>query len=127
MKRIALLLVVLAGTLGADLVASPPAAAHPLGNFTVNHFAGVEVAGDTVYVRFALDLAEIPTFQEGSSVRKTGYAAALAKQLVLEVDGKRVPLTVVAHRTSQRPGAGGGSPVDRVEPLRLQPARPGAL
>jgi nickel/cobalt exporter len=81
--------------------------AHPLGNFTVNHYAGVEIAGDTVYIRFALDLAEIPTFQEGASVHRAGYAASLAKQLELRVDGKRLPLTVVAHRTSERPGAGG--------------------
>ena len=107
MKRIALLVAVLGVALGAVLVSPPTASAHPLGNFTVNHFAAVDLAGDAVYVRFALDLAEIPTFQEGSSVPKAGYAAALAKQLVLEVDGKRVPLTVVAHRTSQRPGAGG--------------------
>lgn len=83
------------------------ASAHPLGNFTVNHFAGVELAGDRVYVRFALDLAEIPTFQEGAAVREPGYAATAANRLELTVDGRRVPLTVIAHRTSQRPGAGG--------------------
>jgi len=107
MKRLALLFAVLAVTLGAILVGPPSASAHPLGNFTVNHFAGVELAGDAVYVRFALDLAEIPTFQEGASVRRPGYAALLARKLELKIDGKRVPLTVVAHRTSQRPGAGG--------------------
>jgi len=107
MKRSALLLAALLVVIGATLVASPTASAHPLGNFTVNHFAGVDLAGDTVYVRFALDLAEIPTFQEGADVRRPGYAASLAKGLELTVDGKRVPLIVVAHRTSERPGAGG--------------------
>ena len=83
------------------------ASAHPLGNFTVNHFAAVDLAGNGVYVRYALDLAEIPTFQEGAEVRQPGYAAILARSLELRVDGKRVPLTVLSHRTSERPGAGG--------------------
>ncbi len=106
MRRLALFVAVAVAATCA-LLAPASASAHPLGNFTVNHFAGVDLAGDTVYVRFALDLAEIPTFQEGANVRRPGYAASLAKQLELTVDGKRVPLTVVAHRTSERPGAGG--------------------
>ncbi|WP_411276714.1 nickel/cobalt transporter [Gaiella sp.] len=106
MRRVALLVVVAVAATCA-LLAPAPASAHPLGNFTVNHFAGIDLAGDTVYVRFALDLAEIPTFQEGASVRRPGYAASLAKQLDLTVDGKQVPLIVVAHRTAERPGAGG--------------------
>jgi len=107
MKRSVVLFASLLVAVGAILVSSPTASAHPLGNFTVNHFAGVDLAGDSVYVRFALDLAEIPTFQEGAEVRRPGYAASLARQLELKIDGKRVPLTVVAHRTSERPGAGG--------------------
>ena len=107
MRRSALLLGAILVAVGAILVASPAASAHPLGNFTVNHFAGIDLAGDRVYVRFALDLAEIPTFQEGAKIRRPGYAASLAKQLDLTIDGRRVPLAVVAHRTSERPGAGG--------------------
>ena len=41
--------------------------AHPLGNFTVNRYAEILLSGDRVYVTYALDLAEIPTFQEGDS------------------------------------------------------------
>ncbi len=105
-RSLVVLLVALVGAITA--LGSPGSAdAHPLGNFTVNHFAGIDLAGDTVYVRFALDLAEIPTFQEGAAVRRPGYAAALAKDLELTIDGRRVPLTVVAHRTSDRAGAGG--------------------
>lgn len=89
-------------------LASPrAAAAHPLGNFTVNHYAGIELAGDTAYVRFVLDLAEIPAFQEGARVRRSGYANEVAERLELRLDGVRVPLEVVAHRTSTAPGAGG--------------------
>ncbi len=39
------------------------AQAHPLGNFTINRFARVEVAGHRLYVRYVLDMAEIPTYQ----------------------------------------------------------------
>ena len=45
-------------------VAPRPAAAHPLGNFTVNHYARITVRGDAVQIRYVLDLAEIPSVQE---------------------------------------------------------------
>ena len=87
------------------LVVPSGASAHPLGNFTVNHFAAVDLAGNTVYVRYALDLAEIPTFQKGAEVRRPGYAALLARELELRVDGVRVPLVALstAHRSDRAP------------------------
>ena len=42
----------------------PRADAHPLGNFTINHYAGVHVATDGVGIDYVLDMAEIPAFQE---------------------------------------------------------------
>lgn len=42
----------------------PNANAHPLGNFTINHYAGVQVARDGVEIDYVLDMAEIPAFQE---------------------------------------------------------------
>ncbi len=98
----------------AVLLAVPAtASAHPLGNFTVNRYAGIEIAGSEIYVRYALDLAEIPTYQLGAEVRKPGYATRLARQLELTLDGRPVPLRVVERRVSLRPGAGG------LETLRL--------
>jgi hypothetical protein len=38
--------------------------AHPLGNFTINHYSRIELAAEQVILRYALDMAEIPTFQE---------------------------------------------------------------
>jgi nickel/cobalt exporter len=108
MRRLAVLVVAAAG-----LALPALAEAHPLGNFTVNRHAGIEVAGSGVYVRYALDLAEIPTVQLGTEVRTPGYAATLARDLVLTLDGRRVPLRVVARRVASRPGAGG------LETLRL--------
>ena len=112
-RRIAIALVTLCGALAASLSATPPAGAHPLGNFTINRYAGIEVAGSEVYVRYALDVAEIPTYQLGAEIRRPGYPAHLAERLALTLDGRRVPLEVVAHRTATRPGAGG------LETLRL--------
>lgn len=89
------------------LLAPATASAHPLGNFTVNRYAGIEIAGSEVYVRYALDLAEIPTYQLGAELRKPGYANRLARKLELTLDGRPVPLRVVEHRITTRPGAGG--------------------
>ena len=58
-------------------------------------------------MRYALDLAEIPSYQLGASVRRPGYAARLARRLELSLGGRRVPLRVVAQRVSSRAGAGG--------------------
>jgi hypothetical protein len=91
---------------GAALVRPGGVDAHPLGNFTVNHYAGIELAGSRIYMRFVLDLAEIPTYQEGGHVRSPAYAAGVARELELRVDGTRARLVPVAHRVSSRPGAG---------------------
>ena len=81
--------------------------AHPLGNFTVNHYAEILVSGDRVYVTYALDLAEIPTFQEGEAVRAPEFARRLADDLVLEIDGRRTRLMPVEHEITPIEGAGG--------------------
>ncbi len=62
MKRLSKRLLLVA-TLCYLLVPVATASAHPLGNFTINRFARVEVAGDQLYVRYVVDMAEIPTLQ----------------------------------------------------------------
>ena len=104
----------------AALVLPAGASAHPLGNFTVNHFAGIELAGNRMYVHLVLDLAEIPTFQTGDRVRAPGYAAALARELELRLDGARVSLRPVAHRLDTGKGAG-GLPTLRFEAVYAAP------
>jgi nickel/cobalt exporter len=100
-KRLVLLLVGLAA-----LVLPVAASAHPLGNFTVNRFSRVEVAGPRVYVHYVLDLAEIPTFQAGK-VDARGYARRIARGVRLTVHGRRVQLVPVETSLVQPPGAGG--------------------
>lgn len=95
----------------AALLIPGRAAAHPLGNFTVNHFAGIEVAGDAVYVHYVLDLAEVPTFQDGELVTKPAFARRVARDLELIIDGRRATLAVVDSRVERQPGAGGLSTI----------------
>ena len=80
------------------------AAAHPLGNFTINRHATVELSGDRIFVHYALDLAEIPTFQLGDRVRGAGFAADAGGRLQLLVDGRRAPLRLLEQRVSAATG-----------------------
>jgi nickel/cobalt exporter len=91
----------------AALCAPVAAFAHPLGNFTVNRYAEIELSGNRVYVHYAVDLAEIPTIQEGPRFRRPGIAGGLAQKLDLRIDGRRRPLHTLETRLTTRPGAGG--------------------
>jgi nickel/cobalt exporter len=82
------------------------ASAHPLGNFTVNRFSRVELAGPRVYVLYVLDLAEIPTFQAGR-IDAQRYAVRLAHGAELTVNGRRVQLTPIETALAHPAGAGG--------------------
>ena len=106
---------VLAGPAGA-------ASAHPLGNFTVNAYSGILVRPRSLEVRYVLDLAEIPTFQERSEIDAdrdgaaevhersawaAGRAEAIRGGLSLLVDGERVPLVLEESRMALLPGQAG--------------------
>jgi nickel/cobalt exporter len=103
------------GALAAALLAPAAAQAHPLGNFTVNRFARVEVAGHRLYVRYVLDLAEIPTYQARQhGVDPDAYARRIAAGLHVTLDGRAAALTPVAHALAFPRGVGG------LHTLRLQ-------
>jgi nickel/cobalt exporter len=101
MKRLALMTAVL-GALALPALA----AAHPLGNFTINRFSRVEVSGPRVYVRYVLDLAEIPTFQAGH-IDAQAYAARIAGNARLELDGRPAALVPLRTALAHPLGAGG--------------------
>src|SRR5438552_5950949 len=93
MNRLAVLLVV-----AAALLAPAAASAHPLGNFTINRFSRVQVAGHTLYVRYVLDLAEIPAYQaRQQGVDPGAYARRIASNLHVSVGGRAVRLVPVTH------------------------------
>ena len=98
--------VILLCAAAAALVLPVAAAAHPLGNFTVNRFSRVEVAGPRVYVHYVLDLAEIPTFQAGKVDART-YARRIAQGARLTVNGRPAPLLPVETALTHPAGAGG--------------------
>ncbi len=119
MKRIVLFLAVAAAT----LIAPAAASAHPLGNFTINRFSRVEASGHRLYVRYVLDMAEIPTYQAGR-IDARAYARRLAGDVRLQVEGRRVQLTplgtVLAH-----PRGTAGLHTTRLEVILAGPALSG--
>jgi nickel/cobalt exporter len=56
----------------AALLLPGVASAHPLGNFTINHYNGIRVSTDAVLVDHVLDMAEIPTFSERNAMDTDG-------------------------------------------------------
>ena len=115
MRRLAMLGLAAVLALGVT-----PAGAHPLGNFSISHYAALEVGSTDVNVRYVIDMAEIPTFQatqETGLVAEEGHpsaarwaaakAEALARGLRLEVGERRLTLSVVSHEMIFPPGAGG--------------------
>jgi ABC-type nickel/cobalt efflux system permease component RcnA len=92
MKRLLLLVTLL------FLLAPAGAFAHPLGNFTVNRFARVEIAGDRLYVRYVVDMAEIPTLQR---------VPLRVGALRVSIDGHPVPLRIVRAALAHPQGAAG--------------------
>jgi ABC-type nickel/cobalt efflux system permease component RcnA len=111
---------VVAGTL-ASLVLPAGAAAHPLGNFTINHYAGIVVGPGEIRIDFVIDQAEIPTFEErrrfdddGDGELSDAEIAAAEEQecgdltgaLYLAVDRAEVPLQVAGTGLTFPLGAG---------------------
>jgi nickel/cobalt exporter len=82
------------------------AAAHPLGNFTINRFSRIEVSGPRLYVRYVLDMAEIPTYQAGRIDQRT-YAQRIAANAHLSVDGRQVALVPLRSALAHPRGAAG--------------------
>lgn len=104
-------------------VARPSATdAHPLGNFTVNRYSRLELYSDAIRIRYVLDMAEIPTFQEMDAIDRDGdgrvsdaekerYAEQKADEVLrslhLSVDGSPVALDVLSHELAFPQGQGG--------------------
>jgi nickel/cobalt transporter (NicO) family protein len=119
----------LLGALAALAVLTGPAAAgaHPLGNFSINHLTQVSVSRDRIDLRYILDQAEIPTFQERDRSDAAVLAAKRAevqRHLTLTADGRPIGLAVTGAALAHPPGQG-GLPLTRVE-LSLRAAVRGA-
>jgi ABC-type nickel/cobalt efflux system permease component RcnA len=111
----------------AALALAAPASAHPLGNFTINHYSGLRVAPTAVTVDHVMDYAEIPTFSERRTMDTDGdgqvsdaeahqYALGMCNQLAtnldLEVGGSRAALNLTQVGISFPMGQ--GNPTERL-------------
>ena len=111
----------LLGAAGA-LVTLPanPASAHPLGNFSVNHYDGLRLFPDRVENLAIVDSAEIPTLQDRptldtdgngdvSTAEQRSHATAACDRLSSDVtiarDGQSLRWTVTAADFTYHPGA----------------------
>ena len=102
------------------LIVPNSATAHPLGNFSISHYSGIRVSKDAIELRYMIDMAEIPTFQE---IQESGIepkagdpsleaylarkAEILRDGLALEVNGKPLVLRAESREIIFPPGAGG--------------------
>lgn len=115
-RRLIVLAFVLAG------LPAVAATAHPLGNFTVNHFARIEAGRDRVRIHYVVDMAEIPAFQQlqvidldrdgvRSASETDSYLMKSVSEytggLSVELDGKRQQLRIESPTISTPAGAGG--------------------
>ena len=46
------------------IVCSSTSFAHPMGNFSINHYSKIKIDQKSIEIRYLIDMAEIPTFQE---------------------------------------------------------------
>jgi nickel/cobalt exporter len=135
MRRPLRLALLLSGVVAAVLSSPASAIAHPLGNFTVNRYAGIELAPGQVRIEYVLDMAEIPTVQVRPAIdtdadgtitdsERSGWAArtglGLLANLTLTVDGRAVALDVVSS-SMRRSRDLSGTPASSRSPTRTSP------
>jgi nickel/cobalt transporter (NicO) family protein len=111
-------------------LSATPAAAHPLGNFTLNHLSQVRISERNVEVRYILDQAEIPTFRDVQRYDRDGDGriagserapllerklAEIRSGLELTADGERAPLAGPRDVRLGYPPGQGGLQVTRLE------------
>jgi len=109
-------------TLFVSLALVPSAFAHPLGNFTINQYAGINVSRERVMLDYVVDMAEIPAFQEiavfdangdglADSSEAAGYhaqkCASLQPHMNLLINIKASALTLRSSAVEFPVGVGG--------------------
>jgi len=102
------------------LLVSASAFAHPMGNFSVNHYGKIQVGQTSVDILYLVDIAEIPTYQQmrqfsittrphdpGAVRYLDGQETELKEGLTLEIDGQSVALATISRQVAFADGAGG--------------------
>ena len=93
--------------------------AHPMGNFSISHYSGISIGRDYLEVRYLIDMAEIPTFQEmqqfeiaarPDDTRLPAFLSAKARAFVqglhVTLNGRELPLRLVSQDVIFPTGAG---------------------
>jgi ABC-type nickel/cobalt efflux system permease component RcnA len=134
MKRIAL---AAAAIIGAVMLwPASPAAAHPLGNYSINQYVGLALRPDAVDATVVVDRAELPTLQERAAVDTDGDGSVSAAEsathagpacgevaaaISLRVRGKRATWRVTESGHALAQGSG-GLPTSRLTCALTAPA-----
>ncbi|MEA2573779.1 MAG: nickel/cobalt transporter (NicO) family protein, partial [Chloroflexia bacterium] len=102
-----------------SVLAPRPAAAHPMGNFSINRYSRITVGVNKIDLHYIVDMAEIPAFSELATIRedrstnltdaeRQAYigrkSTELRSNLHLSIGGKDVPLELVDAALSFPPG-----------------------
>ena len=93
--------------------------AHPMGNFSVNHYSKLRITPNGIELQYALDLAEIPTFellrtwrldptapQWKLNERAEQQAREWLSHLSIRVDGRAAKAKLLATDSTIADGAG---------------------
>src|SRR5262249_48454743 len=111
---------------GAALVAPPLSLAHPLGNFSISHYAGLRLTREGIELHYVLDMAEVPTFVE---IQETGLVPQVDHpRLRGYLDRRTVALQaglVLAANDRTPPLLGARSDVSLLPPAALLPGAGG--
>jgi hypothetical protein len=99
---------------------APRGFAHPMGNFSVNHYSKISLEREGIRVSYIIDLAEIPTYQELQQGNVTANVAdpavtrfvasrgaEFARGLSVRVGGQPVSLQLLSSQVIFPSGAGG--------------------
>jgi ABC-type nickel/cobalt efflux system permease component RcnA len=103
----------LLGALLAVLMPAAPAAAHPLGNYSVNQYVGLTLRPDRIDATVVMDRAELPTIQERPAMDAEGdrYAGSACRQVAtaisLRVAGDDAAWRVTASALALTAGSSG--------------------
>ncbi len=126
--------------ISALLLCSVCLMAHPMGNFSVNHYTRIEVTARGAQLRYVLDLAEIPTLellrtwnidrnapQSELEAHGTAQAREWLKYLRISVDGHPAQAIFESAKVTIADGAG-NLPILRTDiAARVDDARSGTL
>jgi ABC-type nickel/cobalt efflux system permease component RcnA len=121
MKKFRLLSLIILLLINAHIF-TPVAAAHPLGNFTINQYAGLHFSQENISIDYVLDMAEIPAYQEIAAFDANGngqadddevasyhpnQCQALRAGLDLRLNSQPIVLNLDSSAVEFPPGAGG--------------------